>query len=171
MACGQIGGRRLSTFITAQFITAYLGDCLEMSQIFQAKLRAKYVSALIVHWFYFWLLTHRGRLTHICLRGLTIIGSNNGLAPGRRQAIIWTNAGILLIRTLGTTSVRSKSKFVHFQSWKCIWIIVCEMSGICLGLTVLSLVIWSPHVRPCHAIQYLVAVYWSYHSWDCCVMN
>ena len=28
--------------------------------------------------------------------GLTIIGSNNGLSPGRRQAITWTNAGILL---------------------------------------------------------------------------
>ena len=33
---------------------------------------------------------------------LTIIGSDNGLSPGRRQAIIWTNAEILLIRTLGT---------------------------------------------------------------------
>ena len=30
------------------------------------------------------------------------IGSDNGLSPGRRQAIIWTNAEILLIRTLGT---------------------------------------------------------------------
>ena len=30
------------------------------------------------------------------------IGSDNGLSPGRRQAIIWTNAGILLIWTLGT---------------------------------------------------------------------
>ena len=29
-------------------------------------------------------------------RKLTNIGSDNGLAPGRRQAIIWTNAGILL---------------------------------------------------------------------------
>ena len=28
----------------------------------------------------------------------TIVGSNNDLSPGRRQAIIWTNAGILLIR-------------------------------------------------------------------------
>ena len=28
---------------------------------------------------------------------LTIIGSDNGLSPGRRQAIIWANAGILLI--------------------------------------------------------------------------
>ena len=29
-------------------------------------------------------------------------GSDNGLSPGRRQAIIWTNAGILLIGPLGT---------------------------------------------------------------------
>ena len=46
--------------------------------------------------------THWGRATHICVSKLTIIGSDNGLTPGRRQAIIWTNAGILLIRTLGT---------------------------------------------------------------------
>ena len=47
-------------------------------------------------------LTHWGPVTHICVVNLTIIGSNNGLSPGRRQAIIWTNAGLLLIRTLGT---------------------------------------------------------------------
>ena len=47
-------------------------------------------------------LTHWGRVTHICVSKLTIIGSDNGLSPGRHQAIIWTNAGILLIRTLGT---------------------------------------------------------------------
>ena len=47
-------------------------------------------------------LTHWGRVTHICVSKLTIIGSDNGLSPGRRQAIIWTNAGKLLIRTLGT---------------------------------------------------------------------
>ena len=41
-------------------------------------------------------------MTHICVSKLTIIGSDNGLSPGWRQAIIWTNAGILLIRTLGT---------------------------------------------------------------------
>ena len=44
-------------------------------------------------------LTHRGRVTHICVSKLTIIGSDNGLSPGRRQANIWTNAGILLFRT------------------------------------------------------------------------
>ena len=48
-------------------------------------------------------LTHRGRVTHACVNKLTIIGSDNGLSPGRRQAIIWTNAGIWSIRTLGAT--------------------------------------------------------------------
>ena len=52
----------------------------------------------------FWkafLLTHWGRVTHSVSK-LTIIGSDNGLSPDRRQAIIWTNAGLLLIGPLGT---------------------------------------------------------------------
>ena len=48
-----------------------------------------------------WTLTHWGRVTHICVIKQTIIGSDNGLSPGRRQAIIWTNDGILLIGALG----------------------------------------------------------------------
>ena len=51
------------------------------------------VSCLLIHW---------GRVTHICIGKLIIIVSDNGLSPGRRQAIIWTNAGILLIGPLGT---------------------------------------------------------------------
>ena len=41
-------------------------------------------------------------MTHICVGKLTIIDSDNGLSPGRCQAIIWTNAGILLIGPLRT---------------------------------------------------------------------
>ena len=37
-----------------------------------------------------------GRVTRICVGNLTIIGSDNCLSPGRRHAIIWTDAGILL---------------------------------------------------------------------------
>ena len=48
------------------------------------------------------LLTHWSRVTHIWVGNLTIIGSDNGLSPGRRQAITWTNVGILLIGPLGT---------------------------------------------------------------------
>ena len=53
------------------------------------------------------LSTHSGRVTHLCVSKQTIIGSDNGLSPGRRQAIIWTNAGILLVGPLGTKSVKS----------------------------------------------------------------
>ena len=48
------------------------------------------------------MLTHWGRMMHICVGKLTIIGSDNGLSPGWRRAIIWTNARILLIWPLGT---------------------------------------------------------------------
>ena len=47
------------------------------------------------------MLTHWGQVMHICTSKLTIIGSDNGLSPCQRQAIIWTNDGILLIVPLG----------------------------------------------------------------------
>ena len=64
------------------------------------------VSTLTVNERYRWYseimgLTHWGRVTHICVGNLTTIGSDNGLSPDRRQAIIWTNAGILSIGPLG----------------------------------------------------------------------
>ena len=60
------------------------------------SVRVKNYSPKIPEW------PHWGRVTPICVGNLTIIGSDNGLSPGRRQAIIWTNAGILLTRPLGT---------------------------------------------------------------------
>ena len=47
-------------------------------------------------------LTDWGQVMHICVGKLAIIGSDNVLSPGRRQAIIQTNAGILLIGPYGT---------------------------------------------------------------------
>ena len=47
-------------------------------------------------------LTLCARVTHVCIGKLTIIGSDNGLSPGLHQAIIRTNAGILLTGPLGT---------------------------------------------------------------------
>ena len=41
-------------------------------------------------------------MMHICIGKLTIIGSDNALLPDRHQAIILTNAGILLIGPFGT---------------------------------------------------------------------
>ena len=41
--------------------------------------------------------TDWGRVTHICVSKLNIIGSDSGLSPGRCQAFIWINGEILLI--------------------------------------------------------------------------
>ena len=62
-------------------------------------------------------LTHCGRVTHISVGKLTIIGSDNGLSRSRRQAIIWTNAGILLIGPLGTNFSEISSE-IHAFSFK-----------------------------------------------------
>ena len=84
-------------------------------------------------------LTHWGRVTHICVGNLTIIGSDNGLSPGRRQAITWTNVGILLIGPLGT-NFSEVLIGIHTVSFKKIHL---KMSGkwqpFCLGLNVLTL--------------------------------
>ena len=45
---------------------------------------------------------HWGLVTNICISKVTTIGSDDGLSPGPCQAIIWTNAGILLSGPLGT---------------------------------------------------------------------
>ena len=51
----------------------------------------------------------------ICVGELAIIGSDNGLSPGRPQAIIWTNVGILLIVSLGTNIAENTiDNVVHF---------------------------------------------------------
>ena len=65
-------------------------------------------------------LTPWGRLTHIYVNELTIIGSDNGLLPGRRQAVIWNNAGLLWIEPLGTNFSEISIR-IHFQSRKCTW--------------------------------------------------
>ena len=84
-------------------------------------------------------LNHWGRVTHICAGKLTIIGSDNGLSPGRRQAIIWTNAGILLIRPLGTNFSEILIGIQTFSFKK----MYLKMSSakwrpFCLGLNVLT---------------------------------
>ena len=85
-------------------------------------------------------LSHWGRVTHICVSKLSIIGSDNGLSPDRRQAIIWTNAGILLIGPLGTNfsetvieSHISSFKKTHLKMSSAKWF------PFCLGHNMLSL--------------------------------
>ena len=57
---------------------------------------------------------------YMCISKLSIIVSDNGLSPGRRQAVVWTNAGMLLIGPLATNFSEIWSKFKHFHSRKSI---------------------------------------------------
>ena len=87
--------------------------------------------------FFQWLVTHWGRVTHICVSKLTIIGIDNGLSPSRCQAIILTNAGMLLIRTFGT----NVGKF-HTFSFKKMHLKMSTKWGLfCLALDVLTTII------------------------------
>ena len=125
------------------------------------------------------ILTHWGRVTHICVSNKTIIGSDNGLSPGRRQAIIWTNAGILLIRTLRTNFSETLSE-IHKFSFKKMHL---KMSSgkwrpFCLGLNVLNIsfetqhwsLYWLGTIR--QRANENREILWPIHSvydWLCCV--
>ena len=90
------------------------------------------------------LLTHWGRVTHICVGKQTNIGSDNGLSPGRRQAIIWTNAGILLIGPLGTNFSEISIKILTFSFTKMrLKVSSAKWRPFCLGLNVLRNPKWA----------------------------
>ena len=94
------------------------------------------ISKVLVKWV---TLTHWGRVTHICVSKLTIIGSDNGLAPGRRQTIIWTNDGILLIGPLGTNFTEILIKILEFSFKKMrLKLSSAKWRPFCLGLNVLN---------------------------------
>ena len=86
-------------------------------------------------------LTHWGRVMHICVSKLTLIDSDNGLSPERRQAIVWTNAGILLIGPWGTNFNEILIE-IHTFSFKKMRLKVssAKLRPSCLGLNVLRLV-------------------------------
>ena len=78
-------------------------------------------------------------MTHICVSKLTKISADNGLSPDRRQANIWTNAGILLIGPFGTNVSEILIQIYTFSFKK----MRLKMSSgkwrlFCLGLNVFS---------------------------------
>ena len=86
-------------------------------------------------------------MAHICVSKLTIIGPDNSLSPRRRQAIIWTNDGILLIGPLGTNFSEILAKIITFSFKKMhLKMSFGKWRPFCLGLNVLSKVCcWDPH--------------------------
>ena len=89
-------------------------------------------------------------LTHICVGNLTIIGSDNGLSPYRRQAIIWTNAGIVLIGPLILIKIHTFSfKKSNFK------LLSAKSQPFCLGSNVLTLT-W---------IRWIIFIHWVPLNW------
>ena len=96
-------------------------------------------------------------MTHICVGKLTTIDSDNGLSPERRQAIIWTNTGILLIGPLGTNF---SEILIEIQTFSLKKIPLKMLSAKCLsfslGLNVLMMYeMWLPSL-----IVYYVYILW-----------
>ena len=89
------------------------------------------------------ILTHWGRVTHICVSKFSILGSDNGLSPGRRQTIIWTNAGLLLIGPLGTNFNEIVIKIQENAFEMVVWKMAAIWS---IGLNVLNK-IWPTKLR------------------------
>ena len=89
MAWRRTGGRSLLEAMPTQFTDAYMWQCGVMPYYVSILIQD---DAVVLH---ISLLTHWGRVTHIWVGKLTTICSDNGLSPGRRQAIIWTNAAML----------------------------------------------------------------------------
>ena len=85
------------------------------------------------------ILTNWSRVMHICISKLAIIDSDNGLLPGRRQTIIWINAGILLNGSLGTNFSEIFIKILTF-SYKKMHLKISSVKWrlFCLGLNVLN---------------------------------
>ena len=110
MTWHQTCDKTLSETVMASFINVYTSLSLDESN----------------HW---------GHVRHICVSKLSITGSDNGLSPGRRQAIIWTNNGILLIESLRTNFhkilikiYKFSFKKIHFKMLSGKWWLSCPTS-------------------------------------------
>ena len=105
---------------------------------------------------------------HICVSKLTIIGSDNALAPGRRQTIIWTTDGIVLIGPLGTNfseiviGIQTFSfKKIHMKMSSAKW------RPLCPGLNVLIVLRWDWVLVIYKYHTALLHCHWSNHTFAC----
>ena len=102
-------------------------------------------------------LTDWGRAMHICVSNQTTIGSDNGLLPGRHQAITWANAGILLFGSLGA-KFNKKHLNMLSEKWR----------PFCLCLNVLTLpnkVMHKHYAHGCVMLCFIVVMSYILIGW------
>ena len=106
------------------------------------------------------LLTHWGRMTHICVGYPTIIGSQDDLSPDLRQTIIWTNAVMLLITPVGTNFSEILSEIQTFSFNKMYFKkSFVKWRPYCLGLNVWSMI----HI-PQRPLSCTIEARWHHYS-------
>ena len=128
--CFSIMTAVATVLITHPCVSSHLWVNNKELNVFQTSLPLLNIHAIC--------LNHWAWEMPICISNLIIIGSDNGLSPGWCQAIIWTNAGILLFEPLGTNFREILIK-VHMFSFKKIYL---KMSSgkwrpFCLSLNML----------------------------------
>ena len=85
------------------------------------------------------MFTHCGRVTRTYASKLNIIGSDNGLSPGRRQASIWTNARILLSWPLGTNFGEMSIEIQAFSNQEDTFVnIICEIATLFVSTSMIK---------------------------------
>ena len=127
------------------------------------------------------LFTRWGRVTHICVSKQTIIGSDKGMSRGRRQTVIWTNAGILSIGPLGTNFSENLNEILTFSFKKMpLKVSSVKWRPFCLGHNVLMAEVKEliEHVlllyNKSHAGAFIfMGIYWKFEflPWFCYVMK
>ena len=75
--------------------------------------------------------------THTHIYIYVIFGSDNGLLTGGHQAIIWTNAGIFLIKSTASNFIDFEVKFIFIQE-NAFENVICKMAAISPSFIVLK---------------------------------
>ena len=125
----------------------------------QTKIITEIGGALLTHW----------RVTHIFVGNLTIICSDNGLSPGQPQAIIWTNARILLFWPLGTNFNEMLIE-IHTFSFKKMYLkMSAKWRPSCLGLSELKKETWAISMKT----KMCTFLFWMEHCgiWNRCILG
>ena len=110
-------------------------------------------------------LTHWGRVTHICVSKLTIIGSDNGLSPGRHHHYLnqcWNIVNSNLTNKLQWNLKRNSCIFIHENGFENV---VCEMASIlsrppCVTNATIRAYMWNRILCICFCSQYCTLSWW-----------
>ena len=130
MDCGQTWSMEISAVFQSHWQPLTQPNDRQFSAVKDAQATVEWSSMLLTHW---------GRVTHICVGNLILIGSDNGLSPDRRQAIIWTNAGILSIGPLRTNFSEIVIEILTYTFKNmCLNVSSAKWRPFCLGLNVLK---------------------------------